>query len=247
MATDCIARRPSVPSRIPSPARALRRGPRQFGWQRRPPQGGRRHAQSDGAAGRRPARCPGPGKVRHQLLEPLRQRVFGVACGYADCNDAARLADDPIHKLLVDRHPLTGAALGSQPTLSRFENAVRRAVVRLGRGPGRHGHRQPPAALSAPAGAATHDRPRSHRRSHPRAAGVRLLQRALRYLVLPAAHGHPDVQRRADAVPGGRGAAAGYRADRPRGDRPVAAPVRQAAPAFPPARLRVRLDGGFAG
>ena len=40
-----------------------------------------------------------PGKVQHQTLELLRQRVFGLACGYADCNDAARLADDAIHKL----------------------------------------------------------------------------------------------------------------------------------------------------
>src|SRR3989304_4276365 len=54
-----------------------------------------------------------PGRVRHQVIELLRQRVFGVACGYADCNDAARLAHDPIHKLLVDRAPPTGAALGS--------------------------------------------------------------------------------------------------------------------------------------
>jgi len=65
-----------------------------------------------------------PGKVQHQTLELLRQRVFGLACGYADCNDAARLADDAIHKLLVDRDPISGAALASQPTLSRFENAV---------------------------------------------------------------------------------------------------------------------------
>jgi hypothetical protein len=34
------------------------------------------------------------------------------------------LADDPVHKLLVGRDPLEGAALASQPTLSRFENAV---------------------------------------------------------------------------------------------------------------------------
>jgi hypothetical protein len=68
-----------------------------------------------------------PGKVQHSLLELLRQRVFGVALGYADCNDAARLVHDPIHKLLLDRDPLTGAALGSQPTLSRFENGLRRA------------------------------------------------------------------------------------------------------------------------
>src|SRR5881409_843768 len=67
-----------------------------------------------------------PGKVMHPLRDLLRQRVFGLALGYADCNDAARLAHDPIHKLLLDRDPLTGAALSSQPTLSRFENSVRR-------------------------------------------------------------------------------------------------------------------------
>jgi hypothetical protein len=65
-----------------------------------------------------------PGKVQHQALELVRQRVFGLACGYADCNDAARLANDAIHKLLLDRDPLAGRALASQPTLSRFENAV---------------------------------------------------------------------------------------------------------------------------
>ena len=64
-----------------------------------------------------------PGKVKHTLHDLVRQRVFAIACGYADCNDAARLADDPIHKALVDRDPLEGAALASQPTLSRFENA----------------------------------------------------------------------------------------------------------------------------
>lgn len=64
-----------------------------------------------------------PGKIRHQTVELLRQRVFGLCCGYADCNDAARLADDPIHKLLIERDPLAGPALASQPTLSRFENA----------------------------------------------------------------------------------------------------------------------------
>jgi hypothetical protein len=74
-----------------------------------------------------------PGKVVHPLRDLLRQRVFGLACGYADCNDAARLVDDPIHKLLLERDPLEGAALGSQPTLSRFENAVGRAdLYRLG-------------------------------------------------------------------------------------------------------------------
>jgi Transposase DDE domain group 1 len=74
-----------------------------------------------------------PGKVEHELIELVRQRVFGIACGYADGNDAARLRQDPIHKLLLERDPLAGAALGSQPTLSRFENAVGlREVVAMG-------------------------------------------------------------------------------------------------------------------
>ena len=64
------------------------------------------------------------GKVVHTLHDLVRQRIFAIACGYADCNDAARLVDDPIHKVLVDRDPLEGAALASQPTLSRFENAA---------------------------------------------------------------------------------------------------------------------------
>jgi hypothetical protein len=73
------------------------------------------------------------GKVQHDVLELVRQRVFGLVCGYADCNDAARLAHDPLHKLLLDRDPLAGPALASQTTLSRFENAVGPlALTRLG-------------------------------------------------------------------------------------------------------------------
>jgi hypothetical protein len=64
------------------------------------------------------------GKIQHDVLELVRQRVFGLVCGYADCNDAARLAHDAVHKLLLDRDPLRGPALASQATLSRFENAV---------------------------------------------------------------------------------------------------------------------------
>jgi hypothetical protein len=66
------------------------------------------------------------GKVVHTLLDLLRQRIFGLACGYEDCNDSARLGDDPVHKLVLDRDPLNGQALGSSPTLSRFENSVGR-------------------------------------------------------------------------------------------------------------------------
>jgi hypothetical protein len=75
-----------------------------------------------------------PDKVRHAVRDLLRQRIFGLACGYEDGNDAARLADDPLHKLAVGRDPVTGDALASQPTLSRFENvASPRALYRMGR------------------------------------------------------------------------------------------------------------------
>ncbi|MGH9365420.1 MAG: IS1380 family transposase [Thermoanaerobaculia bacterium] len=70
-----------------------------------------------------------PGKVTHEAVEMFRQRLFAIACGYADCNDAARLADDPIHKMLVGRDPIDGDPLASQPTLSRFENAVSRTAL----------------------------------------------------------------------------------------------------------------------
>ena len=52
-------------------------------------------------------------KVRHAARDLLRQRIFGLACGYEDGNDAARLADDPMHTLAVGRDPVTGAALAS--------------------------------------------------------------------------------------------------------------------------------------
>lgn len=65
-----------------------------------------------------------PGKVAHSFEELLRQRIFALALGHPDANDAQGLAEDPVHKLLVDRDPVHGTALASQPTLSRFENTV---------------------------------------------------------------------------------------------------------------------------
>ena len=38
-----------------------------------------------------------PGKVTHALVELVQQRVFGIALGYPDANDARALADDPTH------------------------------------------------------------------------------------------------------------------------------------------------------
>ena len=68
-------------------------------------------------------------KVEHSYEEIFQQRMFGIACGYADGNDAARIADDPVFKLLTGRDPVAGPALASQPTLSRFENAVSSAEL----------------------------------------------------------------------------------------------------------------------
>ncbi|MGH2668200.1 MAG: IS1380 family transposase [bacterium] len=67
-----------------------------------------------------------PGKIAHTFAELLQQRIFAIALGYPDGNDARELADDPMHKLLVDRDPVDGESLASQPTLSRFENTFQR-------------------------------------------------------------------------------------------------------------------------
>jgi hypothetical protein len=63
------------------------------------------------------------GSVRHALETLVRQRVFQIACGYEDQNDAATLRADPLLKLVCGRLP-GEADLASQPTLSRLENAV---------------------------------------------------------------------------------------------------------------------------
>ena len=63
-----------------------------------------------------------PNRVQHSQLDLVRQRVYAIACGYEDGNDAARLRFDPTQRLLLGRDPLEGPALGSQPTISRFEN-----------------------------------------------------------------------------------------------------------------------------
>jgi hypothetical protein len=74
-----------------------------------------------------------PGKIWHEIEELLTQRVMGIALGYEDANDAARLACDPVHKLLVGRDPIDGEDLASQATFSRFENAPdRKQLFRLG-------------------------------------------------------------------------------------------------------------------
>ena len=64
------------------------------------------------------------GKVRHALGDLLGQRIFDIACGHREANDADRLAADPTHKLLLGRDPVDGDSLASQLTISRFEDHV---------------------------------------------------------------------------------------------------------------------------
>jgi len=64
-----------------------------------------------------------PSKIEHTRLEQLRQRVFQIAMGWEDQNDADRLREDPVYKMAVDRQP-EDDALSSQPTLSLFETSV---------------------------------------------------------------------------------------------------------------------------
>jgi hypothetical protein len=64
-----------------------------------------------------------PDLTEHSFLEMVRARVYGILAGYADQNDHDTLRHDPVFKLVADRSP-EDHDLASQPTLSRFENAI---------------------------------------------------------------------------------------------------------------------------
>ena len=68
-------------------------------------------------------------RVKFPLHDLLKQRVFHIAAGDEDANDANILRHDPIFKLMLDRLPETGAPLASQPTISRCENGVSRTEL----------------------------------------------------------------------------------------------------------------------
>jgi len=69
-------------------------------------------------------------RVRHDSLRLLRQRIYQIVAGYEDANDADRLRHDPLLQIVADQK--LGDALGSQPTLSRWENSpAARDLVRL--------------------------------------------------------------------------------------------------------------------
>jgi hypothetical protein len=64
-----------------------------------------------------------PDVTEHSFLEMVRARVYGILAGYEDQNDHDTLRADPVFKLVADRSP-EDDDLASQPTLSRFENAI---------------------------------------------------------------------------------------------------------------------------
>ena len=188
-----------------------------------------------------------PGKVAHTIVDLVRQRVFGLTAGYLDGNDAARLADDPLHKLVLDREPLTGPALGSQPTLSRFENGIRRReLVRLGHSLARtviahhrrrlHGRARRITLDLDPTDDPTHGQQElSFFNGHydtacylPLVATLTFDDEPLQYLV--------GIVLRPGNAAAGRGAIGRLRWL-----------LRAVRRAFPRAIVRVRLDGGFAG
>src|SRR6478752_3826268 len=68
--------------------------------------------------------------TRQSTLSMVRQRIYGILADYEDQNDHDTLRSDPVFKLIADRLP-DDPDLASQPTLSRFENAV--SIPDLGR------------------------------------------------------------------------------------------------------------------
>lgn len=65
-----------------------------------------------------------PWTVCHDVQKLFKQRVFGIAAGYEDGNDAAAIGKDAMHKLGLGLMPTSKNSGASQPTLSRFENSV---------------------------------------------------------------------------------------------------------------------------
>lgn len=56
--------------------------------------------------------------IEHETHEMLCQRIYQIAAGYEDCNDADTLRLDPTFQTIVGKSD----PLASQPTLSRLEN-----------------------------------------------------------------------------------------------------------------------------
>ena len=149
-------------------------------------------------------------KIDHSLRELVGQRVFSIACGYPDANDSARLSEDPIHKLLLDREPIEGRDLASQPTLSRFENGVGvKELYRSGEFLAESVIRRHAKRLRHRAYRVTIDLDPTDDPTH--GAQQLSFSNTLRYLVLPSGDGFCQFQRRSRTVSLRRGVTARQR------------------------------------
>src|SRR5256712_7780235 len=64
-----------------------------------------------------------PSSIDPPLRDLLAQRMYQIASGYADANDANHLRRDPVFKLGVERSPRDAEQdLASAPTFSRLEH-----------------------------------------------------------------------------------------------------------------------------
>ena len=93
-----------------------------------------------------------PSDIDHPLRDLLAQRIYQIASGYADGNDANSLRCDPLFKLGVERLPLAPEQdLASAPTFSRLEHSVdRKDLYRFARALMDHfiaDYPEPPAAI----------------------------------------------------------------------------------------------------
>jgi DDE family transposase len=90
--------------------------------------------------------------IDHPLRDLLAQRIYQIASGYADANDANTLRRDPLFKLGVEQPPLDAEHdLASAPTFSRLEHQIdRKDLYRLTRALVDHfiaSYPEPPAAI----------------------------------------------------------------------------------------------------
>ena len=93
-----------------------------------------------------------PSYIDHPLRDLFAQRIYQIASGYADGNDANSLRRDPLFKLGLERRPLEAEQdLASAPTFSRLEHSVdRKDLYRLTQALVDHfiaSYAEPPAAI----------------------------------------------------------------------------------------------------
>lgn len=73
-------------------------------------------------------------QVDHPMQVMMKERIIAIASGYEDANDLDTLRFDPVLKTACGRLPESGKELASQPTISRFENALgEKDLIRMAR------------------------------------------------------------------------------------------------------------------